>query len=123
MPTSVTHSIKCSVLIDQSIQSAKNHRIFPSFIQTQKSRPLEFRSMPSCLLSLRLMFKHLKLESLGDVCVTRIVDTPSYSFLQTVFSYYFGTHGIWSAVQVFLLSFLWEILAFPAPPPLLKEED
>ena len=40
--------------------------------------------MPSCLFSLRLMFDCSKLESLRDVNVTRISDTLSYSFTQTV---------------------------------------
>ena len=40
--------------------------------------------MPSHLFSLRLMFVHSKSESLHDVSVTRIGDTLSYGFPQTV---------------------------------------
>ena len=39
--------------------------------------------MPSHLFSLRLKFECSKLESLRDVSVTRISDTPPYGFLQT----------------------------------------
>ena len=58
-----------------SIQSAENHRIFPSLFRTQQSRPLEFESTPFGLISLRLMFDRSKLESLRDASVTRIDDT------------------------------------------------
>ena len=61
-------------------QSAENRSIFPSFFRTQLSRPLEFRSTPSRLFSLRLIFHRSKLESLRDVSVTRIGDTLSYGF-------------------------------------------
>ena len=62
----------------------KNRRFFLSFFRTQYSRPLEFGSTPSGLFSLRLMFKRSKLESKGDVSVTRIGDTLSHGFPQTV---------------------------------------
>ena len=65
------------------MQSAEYRRMFPSFFRTQQLRPLELRSTPSHLFSLRLMFDHLKLESLRDVSVTRISDTLSDGFPQT----------------------------------------
>ena len=72
------------VLTSKFIQSAKNRRFFPSFLRMQHLRPLEFGSMPSHLFSLRLIFKRSTLESLRDVSVTRIGDTLSYGFPQTV---------------------------------------
>ena len=67
----------------KATQSAENHRMFPSFLRTQQSKPLEFESTPSHLISLRRMSDRLKLESLRDVSVTRIGDTLSYGFPQT----------------------------------------
>ena len=57
------------------VQSAENHRIFPSFFRTQWSISLEFGLTPSGLFSLRLTFELSKSESLRDVSVTRIGDT------------------------------------------------
>ena len=65
-------------------QSAENHRIFPSFFRIQWSVSLEFGLTPSGLFSLRLTFELSKSESLRDVSVTRIGDTFSYGFPQTV---------------------------------------
>ena len=81
-------------------QSAENQNICPSFFRTQWSRPLEFRSTPSCLFSLRMIFEHLKLESRRDVSITSIGDTLSYGFPQTVCDIhctlcaYFPPHGL-----------------------------
>ena len=49
-----------------------------------------FRSRLSGLFSLKLTLNHLKLESLCDVSITRIGDTLSYSFSQTVKGYNFN---------------------------------
>ena len=65
------------------IQSAENHRIFPSFFRTQSSRSSEFRSTPFGLFPLRLMFERSKSESLRDESVTRIGNTLSYGFPQS----------------------------------------
>ena len=67
------------------IQSAENHRIFLRSFERSIRNRLEFESTPSRLFSLRLMFDRSKLESLRDVCVTRIGDTLSCGFLQTVY--------------------------------------
>ena len=69
-------------------QSAEDHRIFPSFFRAQWPRPLELRSTPSGLFSLRLMFERSKSESLRYVIVTRAGDTLSRRFLQTDFETY-----------------------------------
>ena len=47
-------------------------------------RSLEFRSTPSGLFSLKLMFERSKSESVRDVSVTRVGDTFYHSFPQTV---------------------------------------
>ena len=43
----------------------------------------QFRSTPSCLFSLKLMFGCSKSESLHDVSINRIGDTLSYGFPKT----------------------------------------
>ena len=45
-----------------------------------------FESMPSGLFSLKLMFDRSKSESVCDASITRIGDTLSYGFAQTVTS-------------------------------------
>ena len=55
-------------------QSAENRRFFPPLSRAQLSRPLEFRSTPSNLFSLKREFEHSELESHRDVSVTRIDD-------------------------------------------------
>ena len=57
------------------MQSAENHRIFPSFFRTLWSMSLELGLTLSSLFSLTLTFQLSKSESLRDVSVTRIGDT------------------------------------------------
>ena len=57
---------------------------FSLVLSNAADRLLEFRSTPSGLFPLKLMFKCSKSESLRDVSVTRIGDTLSYDFPQTV---------------------------------------
>ena len=78
--TDNVHRLYGTLLI---VQSAENHRMFPSFFRKQQSTPLESRSTPSRLFSLRLMFDRSKLESLRDVSVTTIGDTLSLGFPKT----------------------------------------
>ena len=63
----------------------KTIEIFLRSFEHSNLRPLEFRSTPSGLFSLRLMIDRSKLESLRDVSVTRIGDTLSHGFPQTVY--------------------------------------
>ena len=59
------------------IQSAETHTIFPLLFRTPHSQRLEFRSTPSSLFSMKLVFERLKIESYHDVSVTKIGESVS----------------------------------------------
>ena len=71
----------------------------------QWPRPLEFRSTPFGLFSLKLMFERSKSESLRDVSVTRIGDTLSYGFPHTVVSILNGHASFFCHKSTGLLKF------------------